>query len=164
MESGGFFLHLTTVLFEVVVDIVAGAFVHTQLAEGGSLGVNNEDKRCEHLALLAGGGDGDGLLAVLGGDGHIFARRDWLAIDDGIQHFLESGKLGVLLAVGDMFLAVHNHRELGAVHDELVASLIGGDADIVRLADGQRSCADSIGSQGCLMTGTCYILCLCEAK
>ena len=67
--------------FKVVVDIVAGPFVHTQLTKGRSLGINDEHKRRKHLPFLAGGCDCDGLQSVFRSNGHVLASSDWLAIE-----------------------------------------------------------------------------------
>ena len=63
------------------------------------LGVNGQDERGKQLAfLLARRLDGHSGGVPLGRDSHVVALGNVLLIDDRLEHHVEGGKLGVLLA------------------------------------------------------------------
>ena len=103
------------------------------------------------------------LIQILNGEGEFiidpkayhFRTGNVLLIDDRLEHHVEGGKLGVLLAVGDVLASAHCHGKLGAVHRELVFAAVGGDTDVIGLADGQRASSDDIGLDGPFMTDLC---------
>lgn len=80
-------------------------------------------------------------------------------IDDGLQHGMEGCKLRVLAAVGHMLFAAHRHGERRTVHDELLTSSVGRDADVVRLTYGERACCHSILRQCGTVLRARHILC-----
>ena len=141
-------------LFEGVLGVVLPSPIHAERANRLGLVVDGQEERAEQLTLLLllrNDGDSGKISLVL--EGHVLALGNGLLVDDGLQDGMESGKLGILLAVGHVLTTTHGHRELSAVHDELVLVAIGRDADVVGLADGQRACGDDIGLDGFLMTG-----------
>ena len=152
-------LFFTLHLFKLVVRVITVAAIHAQRAEGTGLGIDDQFKRGEQLALFLGRRDVDDALSVLCRHGHVFAGGDGLSVDDGQQHLMERSKLRILATVGRVLLASHRQGELRSVHDELVLTAISCDADIVGFTNGHVACGDDIGGHGSLVLGARYALC-----
>ena len=149
-------------LLYVVIDVVAGTLIHSELTHSRCFGIYNEYEGSEHLTLFLFGSDGNGLLSVLSSYCHVVGCGNVLTVYNCLEHLVESSELLVLLTVGNVFLSAHAHRKLSAVHDKLFLVAVGRNANVLWFADGYGTGSHLVGREGCLMTGTSD--CLCCAK